>query len=252
LFGTSKGGFTGAKNRPGLFEQANGGTILFDEINSMDPALQAKLLRVLEENKVRRVGGQKEIDIDTRIIATINTHPDRAIEDNQLREDLYYRLSVVYLEIPPLRERRSDIPLLTEHFIQMYNRKFSRSILGVSTDLKKKFLNYRWPGNVRELQHIIESAFNMIQDEEVINFSHLPGYFKVRLRKSDQFQDPGLSNLDLSDNGSLPGLLEKIELKMLKRALTETGWNISAAARKLNISRQSLHYKINKYGIKNA
>ncbi len=252
LFGTEKGGFTGAKKRPGLFEQADGGTILLDEINSMDLALQAKLLRVLQDNKIRRIGGQKEIDVDVRIIATMNTHPDRALKENLLREDLFYRLSVVYIEIPPLRERKGDISLLTDYFIKIYNKNFSKSIKGIDSELNRIFKVYDWPGNVRELQHVIESAFNMLQNEELIKFRNLPSYIKDRLGKADRSNNIVDLNLSGEELPSLDEVLERIEFDLLKRALQMTGGNISAAARKLSISRQSLQYKMRKFGIKNA
>ena len=255
LFGTKKGGFTGAKSRPGLFEQANGGTILLDEINSMDRALQAKLLRVLQENKVRRIGGQKEIDIDVRVIATMNMHPDKAFKENKLREDLFYRLSVVYIEIPPLRERKDDVSCLVNHFIEMYNKEFSRSVKGVDRDLYSILKKYDWPGNVRELQHVIESAFNMLQNSDYINFEDLPRYLKDRLKSSEiTIQGQGINCTTFSAD-SLPPLeevMEEIEIQLIETALERTEGNISAAARKLNISRQSLQYKIKKYGIKTA
>lgn len=252
LFGTEKGGFTGAQNRPGLFEQANGGTILLDEINSMDMALQAKLLRVLQENKVRRVGGRKEIDIDVRIIATMNMHPDKAFREHKLREDLFYRLSVVYIEIPPLRKRKDDIMPLADHFIKLYNKKFSKSVVGLDDELINIFLKYEWPGNVRELQHIIESAFNLINNEEKIGFEYIPSYLKDRLNSSNNADVINLEHLEGRQLPPLSDTLEEIELKLIKKALKHTDNNISAAARKLNISRQSLQYKIKKYGIEIA
>ncbi|MFW6409478.1 MAG: sigma-54 interaction domain-containing protein, partial [Halanaerobiales bacterium] len=253
LFGTRKGGFTGAKSRPGLFEQASGGTILLDEINSMDPALQAKLLRVLQENRVRRIGGQNEIDVDVRVIATMNMHPDLAFQKNLLREDLFYRLSVVYIEIPPLREHRKDIPLLVEHFIEQYNDKFSKSVKDVEEGLMDILKQYDWPGNVRELQHVIESGFNMLQNEECLRFEDLPRYLKDRLNGSE-INVPGLrcSTLSNDDLPSLEEVLENIEIQLIKKGLEKNEGNISAAARSLNISRQSLQYKIKKYGIKTA
>ncbi len=249
LFGTEKGGFTGARSRAGLFEQADGGTILLDEINSMDMALQAKLLRVLQENKVRRIGGQKEIDIDVRIIATMNEIAELALAENKLREDLFYRLSVVYIEIPPLRKRAGDIKLLTKHFINIYNKKFSKSVKGIRAEMKKVFNNYDWPGNVRELQHIIESSFNMLQDENKLGIETLPGYIKGRMQKKENSKDN--IGLDLSDD-KLPALeevLENIESSLIKTALKRTDGNISSAARKLKISRQSLQYKLKKYNL---
>jgi arginine utilization regulatory protein len=247
LFGTEKGSFTGAQSRPGLFEQADGGTILLDEINSMDPALQAKLLRVIQENRVRRIGGQKEIDIDVRIIATMNMAPDKAFRKQKLREDLFYRISVVYLELPPLRERKEDIPILVDHFIKYYNRKFSKSIKGIDRELEGMFKVYEWPGNVRELQHVIECAFNMLQNEERIYFEDLPEYIKERIKSSELAVDNVLFTFTGDQMPSLDEVLEKIEQKLISTALERTNGNISAAARKLKVSRQSLQYKMKKY-----
>ena len=251
LFGTKKGGFTGAKSRPGLFEQANGGTILLDEINSMDLSLQAKLLRVLQEKKVRRVGGQQEKDVDLRVITTMNTHPDKAFSDNNLREDLFYRLSVVYIEIPPLRKRKDDISILVDYFIEKYNQNFSKNIKKVDEKVLNTFLNYNWPGNVRELQHVIESAFNMVQNKNIITYKDLPRYIKERLNNID-LSPVGLECTSIK-KGELPPLeevMEKLEIKLIKKSLEKSKGNISEAARNLSISRQSLQYKIKKYNIK--
>src|SRR6056297_676485 len=251
LFGTQKGGFTGAKSRAGLFEQANGGTILLDEINSMDLSLQAKLLRVLQEKKVRRVGGQKEIDIDVRIIATMNEIAELALAENKLREDLFYRLSVVYIEIPPLRKREEDISVLVDYFLEKYNQKFSKNIKEIDEKVINTFLNYSWPGNVRELQHVIESAFNMVQNENKITHEILPRYIRERLNNID-LSPVGLDCNSIKED-ELPPLeevMENLEVKLIKKSLERAEGNISEAARNLSISRQSLQYKIKKYNIK--
>jgi arginine utilization regulatory protein len=254
LFGTERGGFTGAVNRPGLFEQAQGGTILLDEINSMDLALQAKLLRVLQENKLRRVGAQKEIEINVRVIATTNVYPDKAIEEKKLREDLFYRLNVVYLEIPPLRERKNDISLLTNYFIKEYNKKFKKNIKGIEKELKEAFYIYNWPGNIRELKHVIESTFNLLVNEETIVFDDLPIYIKNRLNNLNL---PALNKSivigNLDDHiPPLDEVLENIEIKLINKSIEKAKGNISEAARNLKISRQSLQYKLRKYGIEIA
>ncbi len=246
LFGTEKGGFTGAKSRAGLFEQAAGGTVLLDEINAMDLALQAKLLRVLQEKMVRRIGGKEEKEIDVRFIATINMTPEEAIENNYLRKDLYYRLSVINLAIPPLRERRKDIPLLVNHFIDYYNQQFCRQVSGIANNLLALFINYDWPGNVRELQHVIEATFNLLQSDEELQISNLPNYLQERM------QSPSAANEAIVEQESLPELdfyLEKVEKDILQKALLETERNISQAARLLSISRQSLQYKLKKYNL---
>ncbi len=161
LFGTNRGAFTGAIDKSGLFEEANGGTLLLDEINSLSPALQAKLLRAIQEKTIRRIGGTHEKEIDVRIIATINEDPLEAIAHNRLREDLYYRLSVVTLCLPPLRERKEDIPALVQHFIEKYNIQFGLSVTDVDVNVREFLYAYDWPGNVRELEHIIEGSMNL-------------------------------------------------------------------------------------------
>ena len=253
LFGTEKGSFTGAKSKPGLFEMADGGTILLDEINSMDLSLQAKLLRVLQDGRVRRIGAQKEKQVDVRIITTMNMHPDKAFEKNLLREDLYYRLSVVYIYLPPLRKRKDDIFLLTDHFIEQYNKEFDKNITGLSNKLKDVFKNYPWPGNVRELKHVIESAYNIKQLGDKIEIDDLPGYIRERLGQNRNIINNWNAEDRIKDNQDLPSLenyLEEIEVKLIENALAKTNDNISAAARKLDISRQSLQYKLKKYDLK--
>lgn len=253
LFGTEKGSFTGAKSKPGLFEMADGGTILLDEINSMDLSLQAKLLRVLQDGRVRRIGAQKEKQVDVRIITTMNMHPDKAFEKNLLREDLYYRLSVVYIYLPPLRKRKDDIFLLTDHFIEQYNKEFDKNITGLSNKLKDVFKNYPWPGNVRELKHVIESAYNIKQFGEQIEIGDLPGYIRERLGQNRNIINNWTAEERIKDSEDLPSLesyLEEIEVKLIESALEKSDDNISAAARELDISRQSLQYKLKKYNLK--
>ena len=177
LFGTSKGSFTGSMDKPGLFEQAKGGTLFLDEINSMPISSQSKLLRVLEEKEVRRVGGSSDIQTDVRIISSINTFPQIAIKEGQLRTDLFYRLSVMTITIPALSTRKEDIKLLTSYFIKKYNDKLNRQIIGLDSDVMSFFMTYDWPGNVRQLKHVIESAINISRyDENYIKLEHIPQY----------------------------------------------------------------------------
>ena len=183
LFGTNRGAFTGAIDKPGLFEEANGGTLLLDEINSLSPTLQAKLLRAIQEKTIRRIGGTQEKEIDVRIIATINEDPLEAIAHNRLRQDLYYRLSVVTLCLPPLRERKEDIAYLVQHFIEKYNIQFDLSVKDVDLNVNNFFYKYDWPGNVRELEHIIEGSMNLIEDEDIITAFHMPTHFRELAKK---------------------------------------------------------------------
>lgn len=245
LFGTEKGSFTGAISRAGLFEQAHGGTLLLDEINSLNIDLQAKLLRVLQDGRVRRIGGNREKEIDVRIIATSNIPPERALQEKQIREDLFYRLSVVLLQLPPVRDRLTDdLQDLISYYIQHYNQKFHKQITGVTDEVIQMFKDYYWPGNVRELQHIIEGAFNLIETSAYIQIEHLPHYLRQRLNKQR-------SNIDFSQNLTQPlnVTLETLEQTMIIKALRISDGNISKAARMLKIKRQALQYKIKKYGL---
>ncbi|MBF0574098.1 MAG: sigma 54-interacting transcriptional regulator, partial [Desulfamplus sp.] len=173
LFGTTKGAFTGSLDKVGLFEEANGGTILLDEINSMSIGLQAKLLRTLQEKKVRRIGSLKEIDIDIKIISSTNEPPQTACNLGKFRKDLFYRLGVVFIQIPPLRDRKNDLEKLVGYFLSKCNKYLKKEITTVSSEVMQLFYNYHWPGNVRELEHIIEGAMNVMKDKEVLSLEHI-------------------------------------------------------------------------------
>jgi arginine utilization regulatory protein len=255
LFGTTKGAFTGAVERPGLFEQAEGGTLLLDEINSLNPSLQAKLLRAIQEKSIRRIGDTKDKKIDVRIIATINEDPIDAISKGRLRKDLYYRLSVVSIFIPPLRERKEDIPLLVNAFVEKYNQLFGMNVKGVSDDVLELFLDYDWPGNVRELEHVIEGAMNLIEHEETITYSHLPFPFRKKsILKEENPLSPS-DRLDMSANRSkikpLSNFVEEAEKFYIEKVLKWHDNNITKTAKSLGISRQSLQYRLRKYQLKN-
>lgn len=179
FFGTVKGSYTGAVNTTGLFEQARNGTLFLDEINSMDISLQAKLLKVIENKTVRRIGDMKEREIRCRILCALNEAPLACIENGKLRRDLYYRLSSCILYIPPLRERKSDIPLLCSFFLKHFNKEYGRHIHRIDPELMDRFLEYPWPGNVRELQHVVESAFSVSRkDMEILQLGHLSHYYR--------------------------------------------------------------------------
>lgn len=252
LFGTTKGAFTGAIDRPGLFEQAEGGTLLLDEINSLSPLLQAKLLRVLQERVFRRIGDMKDKEANVRIIATMNEDPIDAIANNHLRRDLFYRLGVVTIFIPSLRERREDIPLLVDHFIQKYNRLFHMKVQTVCDDVKAFCMSYDWPGNVRELENVIEGAMNLAEHEQVLHYSHLPLNSLMRNARA-KIESP----LALSSSWSAP-LAEKsgerlkpqmaeTEKTFILKIIEKNGGNLSKSAAELGISRQSLQYRLRKY-----
>lgn len=236
LFGTIKGGFTGAEDRPGLFELADGGTLFLDEINSMPMELQSKLLRVLQDGRIRRVGATKTTDVDVRIIAATNVPPEEAVEKKQLRRDLYYRLNIVSFQIPSLKNRKDDIPLLSKFFINKFNRKFGKNIEGISEEVFNIWNNYPWDGNVRELEHLIEGIMS-ITDKDIIEISDLPPKFrKYNMEK------------DISDQ-SLNEALEDLEIRLIKDALNQTDNNITKTAEMLKIPRQTLQYRIQKLGI---
>lgn len=234
LFGTIKGGFTGAEDRPGLFELANGGTLFLDEINSMPMQLQSKLLRVLQDNTIRRVGETRTTKVDVRIIAATNIPPEEAIKRKQLRGDLYYRLNVVSFEIPKLRDRLGDIPILANFFISKFNKKFNKNVKNISAEVLDIFEKYKWEGNVRELEHLIEGIVS-IRDLETIDVKDLPYKFQYYKESTSQ-----------SNNKSLNDILEETERQLINNALMKTDNNITQTAEILQIPRQTLQYKIKK------
>ncbi|MCX9102736.1 sigma 54-interacting transcriptional regulator [Bacillus anthracis] len=245
LFGTNRGAFTGAIDKAGLFEEANGGTLLLDEINSLSPALQAKLLRAIQEKTIRRIGGTQEKEIDVRIIATINEDPLEAMTHNRLREDLYYRLSVVTLCLPPLRERKEDIPALVQHFIEKYNIQFGLGVADVDIHVREFLYAYDWPGNVRELEHVIEGSMNLVEDENIITAFHLPTRFREQIKKEFNMQ-PFLTNNATDAPKTLKHTIEAMEKNYINQILKEYHGNISQAAKFLGLSRQNLQYRIKK------
>lgn len=246
LFGSVKGSFTGAENRPGLFEQASGGTLFLDEINSMSPELQAKLLRVLQESYIRRIGGQKDIKIDVRIIAATNTDPQVLLKSNTFRKDLYYRINVVGVSLPTLNQRKDDIIELSEHFINEFNKKFKKDVWMLSENVMDLFQNYNWEGNIRELRNIIESSMNFVDDEHVIKKEHLPPHFIDKI--GNNIIHSHCSRF--KDYEKLPNYLSDIERDIVISTFKISDFNITVTARKLGISRQNLQYKLKKYDYK--
>ncbi len=269
LFGTVKGGFTGAIDRPGLFEEADGGTLMLDEINSMGINLQAKLLRILQEGTVRRVGGTNVIPTNVRIITTTNEDPIESVKKGNIRKDLFYRLGVVYIKIPTLRERREDIPVLAKCFINILNDKLGKNVLGVSHQVMDVFMNYKWPGNVRELENAIEGSMNMLSDESYIDIEHLPFYisdqykhksnlskgFKSKIEEEAVYGNISLNdhmlNTDSLNNLDFPlnEVMDGIEREIIIETLKTCGGNITKSAEKLKIKRQTLQYKMKKYSL---
>ncbi len=250
LFGTVKGSFTGAENRPGLFELANNGTLFLDEINSMPIELQAKLLRVLQDGLVRRIGDNVNRQVNVRIIVATNINPLIAVEKGLIRPDLYYRINVIHLHIPPFRERKEDISILTTYFIQTFNYSFQKKVIGVSEEVQKFFYMYDWPGNVRELKHAIEYAMNVMEGD-TIQPNHLPIHLQELFHRR-QYKNVGeLEKSEIRspweyDNG-LKELLEEIEKDWINRVLEEESGNIMQTAKRLKIPRQTLQYKLGKY-----
>ncbi len=252
LFGTVKGAFTGALDKPGIMEMADGGTIFLDEINSMPLTLQTKMLRAIQDQKIRRVGSTKEKAVSLKIISASNIHPLTAVSEGQMRADLLFRLGVVLVEIPPLRDRPTDIPLLIKHFIRKLNRRLGKNIERVSPELMDAFNRYHWPGNVRELEHSIEAAMNIIADgEQILRLEHfrsslLHGVVEKFSRHPQEKTE--IQNRD--GKMALSALGGEDEAIILEEALKAANYKAARAARSLGISAQLMNYKMNKYGLK--
>ncbi|PLX96496.1 MAG: Fis family transcriptional regulator [Desulfuromonas sp.] len=243
LFGHERGAFTDAKNRKiGLFEEADRGTIFLDEIGEMDLNLQVKLLRVLEDRKIRRLGGNRNIDINVRIVAATNADLKDVIERKEFREDLYYRLNVFPIHIPPLRERREDIPILLEHFLQRFSKEFNRMMRGFSPESLDLLRRYHWPGNVRELRNIVERICIMHNVEQI-----LPEQLPREIRgESPQNEVP--FNCEIPPEGViLDDVVGQVERALVERAFVLSDGNVARTARLLNVPRGTLRYKLEKY-----
>ena len=248
FFGTEKGVYTGSIDRAGILEQAQGGTVFFDEINSLDIGMQAKLLKVLEEKKITRLGSDKCTKVDFRVIAATNEDPLDCVRSGKLRSDLFYRLSGVILEIPPLRKRKEDIPLLVHHFIQKYNKDNNENILGISDEVNQLFMNYNWPGNVRELKNAIESAC-IFTTTSMIELTDIPAYIAAKLQKSEEQELPACYISYASDTSlTLKEAMDSYEEQFLRAQLAECS-NHSLLAKKLNVTRQTLINKLKKYNL---
>ncbi|MDH5727121.1 MAG: sigma-54 dependent transcriptional regulator, partial [Nitrospira sp.] len=247
LFGHMKGSFTGAIcNKAGLFEIANGGTIFLDEIGDTTPTIQVKLLRVIQEREFRRVGGSQDIKVDVRIVAATNKDLEKAVADGSFREDLYYRLDVIPIRLPPLRMRTGDIPLLVNHFLERFSKESGKPKPVISSEAMHVLLGHEWRGNVRELENLIErvvafSAEGLVTDADVRGWLHRP------TTQSQQSTMP----LDLTDEGlDLEGLINGIEKDLLLKALERSKWVKKKAARMLRLNTRSFRYRLEKYAIK--
>jgi DNA-binding NtrC family response regulator len=242
LFGYEKGAFTDAKNtKKGLFELADGGTVFLDEIGDMNPFLQSKILRVLESQTFMRVGGEREIKVEIRIIAATNKDLEAMVKEGFFRKDLYYRLKVMVVEMPPLRDRLEDILLLSNLFIEENNKEYTKNIKGFSEEAKKLMTQYSWPGNVRELRNVIERAM-ILTDQEVITPKHLP----FELKQSEKTL--GDTEFQISEVTSDMSL-ENMEKLHLSKVLKRLEWNKSKASKILGISRATLRAKIRRYSL---
>lgn len=240
LFGTVKGSYTDAQDRMGLFEAANKGTLFLDEIHAMDRGVQAKLLKAVEEQEIYRVGGIEPIPIDVRIIAAINKKPEECVASGKLRNDLYYRLKVVQIDLPSLRERREDIDDLTSYFISFFNKKMDRRIKGVSEEVRKFFHHYGWPGNVREMRNIIECAYNFSKCDFLL------------LEDIDSYEEEikAVQTYIEGENEQyhLKNIVEQYEQEIIKEVLLRSR-NVEEASEELGVSMQTLYNKIKRYHI---
>jgi arginine utilization regulatory protein len=261
LFGTTTGAFTGSLDKPGLFEIAHKGTIFLDELLAMPVELQAKLLRALQEKRIRRVGSASEMSVDVKIITSVYQNPRVAIKENRLRTDLFYRLAVIMVKLPALRVRQGCMDELVSHFIEKHNNRLGTHVKLISKAVLELFTAYQWPGNVRELEHLIEGAMNMAGHEEVIGIEHFtPG---IECLEQVDFTCPDIP-FPIQTSPTTPSLEEPVDVlppsqnlaqtqldlekSAIQSALFNAGGNVTTAAKSIGISRQLLHYKIKKHG----
>ena len=250
LFGHVKGAFTGAiDNRTGRFEQAHRGTLFLDEIGELSPGMQAKLLRVVEDKQFEKVGGSKTIKVDVRIIAATNKEIEQVVEDNQFRRDLFFRLNIIPIKVPPLRERMEDISLFVEHFIDKFNFKIGKAIKAVAPEVLDIFMRYPWPGNVRELESVMEFAFIQCNDN-YLGVHYLPPRFKFLNDKvTDISLSTPLSYETFEFPQAVPTISKMTEKEQIRRTLVSCQWKKTKAAGQLNMSRTTLWRLMKKYNI---
>jgi two-component system response regulator AtoC len=242
LFGHARGAFTGAtENRRGLFEEADGGTLFLDELGELPPPLQVKLLRALQEGEVRRVGDNAPRTVDVRVISATSKDLESEVRDGRFRADLFYRVNVVRIQSPPLRERREDIPELVRHFMALFNKRLGLRLSGVAPGAMRILMDYAWPGNVRELENVIERAM-VLTDGSVLEVTHLPAAMQSPNGTAESIHG---DEHDLS----IKRRTEALERSLIERALKETGGNRTRAARILELSHRALLYKIKEYGL---
>jgi two-component system response regulator AtoC len=249
LFGYDKGAFTGAvSSKPGRFELADSGTLFLDEIAEIPVEMQVKLMRALQESEFERVGGTATIRVDVRLVVATNRDLAKEVEEGRFRDDLFYRLNVVPIHLPPLRDRRDDIPLLVEHFIGKYNTRLTRSIKGISPDALNVILNYRWPGNIRELENVIERSI-VFCEGDTITLKNLPETLQERPSTTTPTLAPAMAE-DSSMKDIVKQATDEIERSLIVKALAETRYNVTQAAKKLKISRKSLQNKMKEFGLR--
>jgi two-component system, NtrC family, response regulator AtoC len=245
LFGHEKGAFTDAKTtKKGLFELADGGTVFLDEIGDMEMGMQAKLLRFLEDRTFRRIGGGRVFTVDVRIISATNKDLQKSIEEKTFRNDLYYRLQVIPIFLPPLRERREDIIALATHFIEVYNRDFNKKVQGIAPMAERMMVDYAWPGNVRELKNVIERAIILGNDETLL-VEHLPMEMVAQATAEGGAALAPVTAFRLPPEGID---IEEVEKELIRQALESTEWNQSKAAKKLNLGIDAFRYRMKKFG----
>jgi two-component system, NtrC family, response regulator AtoC len=236
LFGHERGAFTGAdRQKRGLFETADGGTVFLDEIGEMVPGLQAKLLRFLEEKTFKRVGGAADIQVDVRVVAATNRNLEDEVRQGKFREDLFYRLNVLPIALPALRDRREDIPLLINFYVDSYNSEFKKHVRGLSTDAMRQVQSYAWPGNIRELRNAVERGMLLV-DGDLLTPGDFPMASKGPVRLGDRVELPA-TGIDL----------EQLERSLVVQALERTGWNQTRAAALLGLNRDQIRYRIEKF-----
>jgi two-component system response regulator AtoC len=245
LFGHVKGAFTDAhRSKKGLFEEADNGTLFLDEIGELPPQLQVKLLRVLQDGEIRRVGESRSIKIDVRIVAATVKDLVKEVNEGRFRDDLFYRLNVLHIHLPPLRERKEDIPILVKHFINKYNQSLEKNIKGIEPEALEAMMNYRWSGNVRELENTIERAI-VLADGENIGLEHLP----PEIRNFKEETSLSIPEESEEEDYSIKKASRRLEISLIQKALKKTKGNHTQAARLLEISHRALLYKIKEYGI---
>ena len=236
LFGTTKGSFTGAFDRTGLFEEADGGTVFLDEINSLNPDMQVKLLKAIESKKIRRIGSDKEVALDFRVVAATNEEPGRLLAEKRMKPDLLYRLAVVFIKLPDLADRKGDIELLVSHFINYFNEKTNSSVGYPDKEIMDIFKRYSWPGNVRELRNVIEGAFAFAEDNK-IKKNDIPSYILENVA----------SGVKPQKEEGLQKEMDNMERKLVLSAYEANGRKLTETAEFLKISKQLLRYKLNRY-----